>query len=175
MIAPALYRLAFRKKLTVRVALNSGTWMRGLQRMSSVRELDQFITLWTRIQEVTLTNEPDSVRWNISADGQYSACSAYQIYFSACIKLPELERTLKIKAEGKIKFSLWLLLQNRLWNADRLRNRGWNPNDTCFLCDKIIERAYSRRKYVMISYTRSHNFARSQMTHLICYLGGRKC
>lgn len=61
MIAPALYRLAFRKKLTVRVALNSGTWMRGLQRMSSVRELDQFITLWTRIQEVTLTNEPDSV------------------------------------------------------------------------------------------------------------------
>jgi hypothetical protein len=58
-VAHELFKLAFRKKLSVRDALTNGNRMRGLQRMSTERQMDQFISIWMMIQRVTLTNEPD--------------------------------------------------------------------------------------------------------------------
>uniref|UniRef100_A0A8R7R9R8 Reverse transcriptase zinc-binding domain-containing protein n=1 Tax=Triticum urartu TaxID=4572 RepID=A0A8R7R9R8_TRIUA len=43
--------------------------------------------------------------------------------------------------EGKVKFYLWLLLQNRNWTADRLQARGWPHNALCSLCDQELETA----------------------------------
>jgi hypothetical protein len=86
-----LVQAAFSKKLTVRVALNNRAWMPGLQRMSNERELDQFIELWTPIQAVTLTNAADSVSWNNTADGMYSARSGYEFQLHGRIRIPQLE------------------------------------------------------------------------------------
>ena len=47
----------------------------------------------------------------------------------------------KIRAEGKVKFFLWLALQNRNWTAERLRARGLPHNDLCSLCDQQFEMA----------------------------------
>ena len=43
--------------------------------------------------------------------------------------------------EGKVKFYLWLLLQNRNWTADRLQARGLPHNDLCCFCDQEKETA----------------------------------
>ena len=40
------------------------------------------------------------------------------------IQQPHLEQLWKIKAEGKVKFYVWLLLQSRNWTADRLGARN---------------------------------------------------
>jgi hypothetical protein len=53
-MAPLCFPLAARKKLTVRQALASGWWMKGLQNINSEVQLDQFIELWTRLQQVDL-------------------------------------------------------------------------------------------------------------------------
>jgi hypothetical protein len=42
------------------------------------------------------------------------------VQFFGKIERQELAQALKIRAEGKIKFFLWLLLQNKLWTSNRL-------------------------------------------------------
>ena len=41
----------------------------------------------------------------------------------------------------KFKFFSWLILQNRVWTADRLERRGWPNGKTCPLCRREDETA----------------------------------
>lgn len=87
-LAPDLYKLGYRKKLTVKDAISNGRWMGGLQRMSTEAEVDHFLFLWCKIQEVQLSEMLDSITWNLTTDGQYSAASAYAIIMGLyCISL----------------------------------------------------------------------------------------
>ena len=69
-LAPLCFALARRKNLTVKEALTEERWMRGLQRMNNEEQLDQFVDLWVRLQDVFLTG--DTIAWKFSANGQYS-------------------------------------------------------------------------------------------------------
>ena len=51
-VAPDCYKLAWRKNDKVALALQTGGWMLGLNRINTDRELHQFIDLWTQVQEV---------------------------------------------------------------------------------------------------------------------------
>ena len=65
----------------------------------------------------------------------------YTSKFLARLQQPDLNAAWKVRAEGKVKFYFWLLLQNRNWTADRLRNRGWPHDDLCCLCHQELETA----------------------------------
>ncbi|XP_047077517.1 uncharacterized protein LOC124687826 [Lolium rigidum] len=54
-IAPLLFQLDRRKNLLVKVALEGSKLMKGLERISSVEEMDQFFILWQKIQTVELS------------------------------------------------------------------------------------------------------------------------
>lgn len=140
-LAHALFKLAVRKNLSVEEALQNGRWMRGLRRMDNRQDLDLFVLLWGKIQEVQLTDEADTISWSLFADKVYSAKSAYEVQFFGRIKLPDLERVWRVKAEEKVRFFTWLLLQDRLWTADRLQRRGWAHDARCCLCDQVLESA----------------------------------
>jgi hypothetical protein len=140
-LAPLLFALAARKNLTVKEVLTNGRWMRGLQRINTETQLDQFVSLWSLIQTVTLTDDRDSIAWNITADGKYSASSAYEVQFFGRLRQPHLEQVWHIRAEGKIKFFFWLMLQNRNWTAERLCARGLPHDAACCLCDQDFETA----------------------------------
>lgn len=81
------------------------------------------------------------ISWNITADGKYSAASAYAVQFVGRIRQPHLEQVWSIKVEGKVRFFFWLMLQNRNWTAERLRARGLPHDDVCSLCDQEFETA----------------------------------
>jgi hypothetical protein len=141
-MAPLCFSLAARKKLTVRHALASGRWMKGLQNINSEAQLDQFIELWTRLQQVELVqDQQDTITWILTADDKYSARSAYEVQFYGRIKLPSLQFVWQTKAEGKVQSFLWLLLQNRKWTAERLSARGLPHDDYCCFCDQEFETA----------------------------------
>lgn len=95
-IAPLCFPLARRKNLCVREALHNDRWLCGLQRISTEAQLDQFINLWQLLQSVTLIEERDSIAWNLTADGRYSAISAYHAQFLGRIPLPKLDLVWKI-------------------------------------------------------------------------------
>jgi hypothetical protein len=48
----------------------------------------------------------------------------------------------KCWAPSKCKFFAWLLLQNRIWTADRLQQREWPNNYFCQLCFRNLETAH---------------------------------
>jgi hypothetical protein len=102
----------------------------------------QFITLWTKLQRINLQpHRRDSIVWNLTTDGKYSARSAYEVQFIGRISKPHLEQVWKIHADGKVQFFLWLFLQNRKWTAERLRARGLAHDNECSLCDQDLETA----------------------------------
>jgi hypothetical protein len=74
-------------------------------------------------------------------DNCYSVATAYEACFRDRSPRPLLAAAWEVKIEGKINFFLWLLIQNRLWTADRLEKRGWPHQDNCSLCDQTIESA----------------------------------
>jgi hypothetical protein len=117
-IAPAMFRPATCKNNTVAQGFEDGKWMRGLQRISTPEELDQFITLWSMITHVQLNNDPDKVIWRLSADGWYTTKYAYRAQFLGSHADYEWNCIWKSKAEPKCRFFLWLLFQNKLWTTD---------------------------------------------------------
>ncbi|XP_071678628.1 uncharacterized protein [Lolium perenne] len=99
-LAPDVFALVRRKGLTVKEAMSNNRWMRGLQRISTQVQLDQFVELWTKIQQVRLYHAEDSIKWNLTVDGVYSAGSGYEAQFHGrCLEL-NLEYVWKIRAEA---------------------------------------------------------------------------
>ncbi|KAK1691967.1 hypothetical protein QYE76_008664 [Lolium multiflorum] len=131
-----------KKKSDSEGGFDNDRWMRGLRRINSEEQMDQFVQLWSHIQSITLSHVRDKISWNLTADGSYSASSAYAIQFCARVPMPELNKVWSIRVQGKVKFFFWLLLQNRVWTADRLCARGWPHDDNCSLCDQEMESAY---------------------------------
>jgi hypothetical protein len=101
---PELFRLARRKRIY-------------LSRMPCRME---FAELWTLVQSTHLSDNEDAISWTKSSDSTYSASTAYLTSFSSSTPKPLLAAIWDTKMEGKVKFFLWLILQNRLWTGQRL-------------------------------------------------------
>jgi hypothetical protein len=70
------------------------------------------------------TEDQDNIRWNLIANGQYSAKSAYRLQFMGATRSAFNQMIWKAWALPKCKFFSWLAIQNRLWTTDRLEKRG---------------------------------------------------
>jgi hypothetical protein len=99
----------------------------------------------------------------------YTTKSAYEIHFdgSSLSMFPTM--IWKVWALARCKFFSWLLLQSRIWTADRLLVREW-PNDYfCPLCRRNLETvihlfqecSYARQVWLDVS-----NWALVQSFHL---------
>lgn len=96
---------------------------------------------WHQVQQVQLGNATDEIRWTLSANGVYSAKSAYIQQFITRLPLPRLLNVWRIRSESRIKFFVWTLIQNRLQTAGRLLRRGWEHQDLCCACAQVLESA----------------------------------
>jgi hypothetical protein len=140
-LAPALHKLAWRKNYTVCQGMEDGKWMRGLQRISTLEEINQFVHLWHKISYVNLTNHADDISWRFTANGTYTTRSAYSIQFAGSFADYEWEGIWRAKVENKCKLFCWLIMQNKLWTADRLIKHGGQANTICQLCRSQQESA----------------------------------
>ncbi|KAE8810017.1 Serine carboxypeptidase-like 18 [Hordeum vulgare] len=59
--------------------------------------------------------------------------------FAGLIKSALPQMVWKIWAPPKIKFFSWLVLQDRIWTADRLQRTGWPNYGLCQLCKQKPE------------------------------------
>lgn len=140
-LAPTIFKRSRCKSISIKDGFQEGRWMRGLSRLNSEEELQEFLSLWEVIQNVQLSSEADSISWRLTANGVYSAKSAYDAHCIGRIREPALNKVWKLKTEGKVRFYYWLLLQNKTWTADRLLRRGWPHDPICKLCDREPESA----------------------------------
>lgn len=79
-------------------------------------------------------NVEDSILWPASPSHQYSASSAYQLFFMAKTKSASGSKIWKAGAPSRCKFFMWLAVQGRCLTMDNLLKRGWPHQSCCVLC-----------------------------------------
>ena len=109
--------------------------------MQTVEQMAEFVALWDAVQNVQLTQQPDVIVWKWTANGMYTAKSAYNIQLQGVFSTFDGRTLWKAHAEGKHKFFMWLLLQAKILTADKLLIRNWPCNPTYSLCDQENETA----------------------------------
>lgn len=81
-LAPNLFNVCTRKKLTVAQAMKDQRWLRHLKCDIPQQAVIELVTVWEKLQDVVLTpGTQDSVTWRWTADGAYTAASAYDAQF----------------------------------------------------------------------------------------------
>ncbi|KAL6646963.1 hypothetical protein ACP70R_014400 [Stipagrostis hirtigluma subsp. patula] len=86
------------------------------------------------IQSVELSDQKDTVTWKWTADGLYSARSAYNIQFIGSVSVQWDTVIWKASTEPKCKFFGWLAILNKLNTAENLQRKGWPCAEFCALC-----------------------------------------
>jgi hypothetical protein len=123
------------KRYSVAQALDGGKWKRGMHRITTSEQLTEFVNLWSMLTQLQRTERPDSISWRFTGNGAYSPNSAYHAQFIGTFADHEWQRVWKSKVDNKCNlFAAWLLLQNRLWTADRILRHGDQANSVCQLC-----------------------------------------
>ena len=143
-IAPKIFDLSKRRGCSVQKALDNNFWVSQVKTdgITSATHLTEFVNLWEKLSVVQLNPDvADSISWKLSNDGSYSASSAYKVQFLGLVDSNMQQLVWKIWAPPKCKFFAWLVINNRIWTADRLQRRGWPNCDRCPLCKQVQETA----------------------------------
>jgi hypothetical protein len=140
-LAPNLFQLASRKNRTVQHELQNNNWIRSLRgRITSAVHIEEFISLWVRIQDVHLQQGVrDSIAWKWTPEGVYSTRSAYRIQFKGSFALLRSDLIWRAQVENKCKIFAWILLQDKILTAHNLQKRGWPYHEHCVLCNGPLE------------------------------------
>jgi hypothetical protein len=62
-LAPALYRLTRRKNISVAQGCHARKWLTELQQINTGEEINQLVLLWSLINQVQLSEQPDGICW----------------------------------------------------------------------------------------------------------------
>lgn len=92
--------------------------------MSTATEMAEFVQLWDLLQHITLTDLPDDIAWKWTADGNYTAKTAYLAQFKGSYCSFQAQHLWRAQVEGKHRFFAWLLLQRKIMIAAKLMARN---------------------------------------------------
>jgi hypothetical protein len=112
-------------------------WIRDLMHDMTSNLLAQYVMLWILIDSVPFNSEDtaeDRIIWWRTTDDNYSTWSAYDLQFEGSQLLAFPTMVWKTWAPTRCKIFTWLLLQSRIWTADRLLLREWPNEYFCPLC-----------------------------------------
>lgn len=141
-IAPTLWQhiRASDKRISVWEALQNNRWIGGIRGELTVQAVVEYLELWELVQNQDLIEEEDGIRWRLTANGKYSAKSAYAATFVGRTSAPCAKEIWSAGAPLTQKIHMWLAaLRNRIWTADRLARRGLQHPPRCPLCDQEPE------------------------------------
>jgi len=110
-------------------------WIQDITRAWTERALQEFHILWERLQGISTQPFADSFIWRWTANGQYSARSAYSVHLGAA-SITGAKLIWMSWAPSKVRFFLWLAILGRLWTAERRFRHGLQADATCKLCDQ---------------------------------------
>jgi hypothetical protein len=159
---PTLHEHSKQKCRSVADALHNENWIRDLMHSVTTPIFAEYVQLWTMIDAVQFNPSDlrsDEIVWTCRVDGMYSARSAYAMQFDGSLGSSFPIKVWQVWAPSQCKFFVWLLLQNRIWTADRLMSREWPNQYFCLLCYRnlettdhlFIECPWSRRIWMDIS------------------------
>jgi hypothetical protein len=133
----ALFQHSKQKNRSVADAVHNENWIRDIMHAMTPALLIQYVMLWILIDAIPFNPEDASeeeIVWCRTVNDEYSARSTYDLQFEGSQLSAFTSIVWKVWAPSRCNFFIWLMLQNRIWIADRLLLREW-PNDyLCPLC-----------------------------------------
>jgi hypothetical protein len=125
-------------------------------------QLSQYLEIWDIIATLQLTHDQsDTISWTLTADGKYSASSAYRAQFVGSHPRFLAQKIWNASAEPKCKLFAWLALHEKLLTADMLVVRGWPHDSACRLCLSAPETAthlYKDCPFTMVIWNQVHTW-----------------
>jgi hypothetical protein len=101
-IGPRIQRRRF-----VRDTPDNRRWVQDIKGALTVQVLLEYLSIWARLEGVTLTDAPDQVNGRWTKDGGFSTASAYRAFFSGQHAIPGAK--LLHKTEGTRKMQVFLM------------------------------------------------------------------
>lgn len=125
---------------TVADALQGRAWVRQITGPHTMRVVTEFLSLWNAVEHVPLMpGVPDTFTWRFTADGVYSASSAYGAMFFGSSRPLGAKELWKTAMPPHVKHFFWLVLHERCWTANRRYRHGLQDSDICIFCDQASE------------------------------------
>ena len=116
------------------------SWLSDLARGLTEHMTPELVKLAALLDEADLRpGQQDRITWRPSADGAYSARSAYQLQFVGSIPLDGFELIWSAWAPGKCRFFIWTAILGKILTADALLRRGLENSYFCPLCERNLE------------------------------------
>jgi hypothetical protein len=143
-IAPSIFAISKHKNDTIHRALDLNKWIANINTNSglTIQHILEYYELWVGLQEVFLDEGvDDEIVWKLSPSGEYTASSAYKAQLDDSTASKMKPAVWNNWAPPKHKFFAWLIIQDRVWTADRLERRGWPNCGLCQLCKREPETA----------------------------------
>lgn len=144
LLLPNLFLHSRQKDRIVAEALQNEQWIADVMEDRTVQLLDKLVRLWGLIEDVHFDPSnplPDTIVWIRTANGEYFAKLTYRMQFDGGVFSLFPKMVWKVWAPAKCKLFMWLMLQNRVWTADRLLLREW-PNSYFYpMCYRNLETA----------------------------------
>ena len=139
--APTAFRAVRRTKrfATVAEALPENAWVHHISGPSSLQMLIDIAHICDLIENIELSQEPDTFSWNLTPDQCYSAASAYGAMFLGSAPVFGAKQVWKTAAPPRVRFFFWLAVHNRCWTGARRYRHGLQDSDICILCDQGSE------------------------------------
>jgi hypothetical protein len=134
MLAPNLYKQTRYKFRTVSKELSNMNWIRNLRQVNTKALMDEFILLFTALNDVILTEERDTIAWKWTRTRQYSVVSAYDIQILGAFPKFKASSIWKAKTKAKCRFFAWLTIWKKVPTADNLLKKNWPCGPMCPLC-----------------------------------------
>lgn len=141
-LAPTVFQAVPKRRrgCTVAEALLHGAWVHHVAGPHSPRLIAEFVLLSNLLEQVQLIQgTPDMFSWRLSADGRYSAASAYGAMFLGCSRPAGARVLWKTSAPPRVKFFFWLLMYGKCWTAHRRWRHGLQDACSCVFCDQADE------------------------------------
>jgi len=99
---------------------------------------DEEMVEWARLVELvnqtTLTEGRDVMKWVLEKRGNYTTRSLYKAMTFGGVKDPVLMRIWRCRIPLKIKFFLWMAFNDRIQAAVQLKKKKWSGQEECKLC-----------------------------------------
>lgn len=140
--APDLYHSCQQESATNKdsEALQGNRWIRDITAPMTIMALAQYLELWPNLQAIELLDGvADRITWRWTSTGQYTAKSAYRMFFAGSTKLAGENILWKTWAPQKVKLFVYIALHQRTWTAERRKRHGLQDEDSCCLCDQAQE------------------------------------
>jgi hypothetical protein len=102
--------------------------------------INEYFEVWDLVERVELRlDRSDRFIWRWMESEDYTASSAYRVFFVGMTALPGTMLMWRVATPPKVKMFFWITLHGRLWTAHRRQRHGLQDSYTCVLCDQCAE------------------------------------